>query len=432
MLFPRRQYVEMLDRRRGNGFVKIITGIRRCGKSFLLFNLFRRHLEQDGTKASQFIEIILDDERFEALRNPRELAAYIRRKVKIGAGPHYVFIDEIQYCCEVPSTADPNVKITFYDVLNGLLRMKDVDVYVTGSNSRLLASDIATNFRDRGDVVRIHPLSFGEVFETVGGRETVSWNNYLLYGGMPGAVLKENADERMNYLTSLYRTVYLADLVERHCLKDDYALGKTVDVISSAVGSLTNPTRLSNSLQTVLGVKTSIPTVKKYLDILTDAYLFSRAERYNVKGRRYLDFPSKYYAEDVGLRNARLGWRQGEPTHLMENVIYNELVRGGAKVDVGVVDNDVLVNGKRNRSPLEIDFVVNAGMERIYVQSAYAIPDAEKRNQETMPLRKIGDGFRKVVIVGGSEPFRIDENGIAFVGVIDFLLEPDVLWRGRR
>lgn len=323
-----------------------------------------------------------------SLRNPIELAKRIRERLPRDRKPRYVFINEIQLCRKV---RDPSVKlsevseedrdfayVTFYDVLNELMKLPRTDVYVTGSNSKMLSRDVATNFRDRGVEIRLHPFSFAEYLAAVGGEKAQAWENYLIWGGMPLAALERDDAERAKYLKELFLKVYVRDICERHKLKGDYVLGKVADILFSSVGSLTNPHKLVNALKTVLGVKTSDPTLKKHLDHLEDAFLFSKAQRYDVKGRRYLDYPEKYYAEDLGLRNARLNFRQTEKSHLMENAIYNELVARGCNVDVGVVSVERLEDGKRDLRQYEIDFIVNLGVHKVYVQSAFSIPNAEK------------------------------------------------------
>lgn len=427
MTFKRTHYLLRLESSRDNGFVKIVTGVRRCGKSFLLFKLFRRQLMKSGVPASRIIAVELDDDKNEKLRNPRVLGAFIREKVKDRRSRHYILIDEIQYCYEVPLEDNPGIMFTFYDTLNGLLKLSNVDIYVTGSNSHLLSRDVATHFRDRGEEIQVHPLTFAEVHEAFKGDVYREWNDYLVYGGLPGALLKKTNAERQSYLAGLFSTTYLKDIVERYGLKDDFALGKTVDIVSSAIGSLTNPTKLTHAMQNELGIRISIPTVQKYLSCLVDSFLFSRAERYDVKGKRYLDFPAKYYAEDVGLRNARLNFRQSELDHLMENVVYNELIARGARVDVGVVFSEEMTEGRRVYKQREIDFVVNLGRGKVYIQCAYALPSQAKRDQETASLERSGDQFRKIVVVATPQPRIMDEKGIIYIGVMDLLLDPNSL-----
>ena len=429
MTFDREQYLARLIAAKGDGFVKIVTGIRRCGKSYMIFTLFKEHLLTSGVKASHIVEIALDSDEFEELRDPRKLSSYVRAKVKRLRGPCYVLIDEIQMCEEVKSIVDGSSSlITFYDVLNGLMKLPGVDLYITGSNSKMLSDEVATNFRDRGEIIRLYPLLFSEFFKASGLSEYQAWNRYLVYGGMPEAVLKPSDAARRDYLSGLFKTLYFKDIVVHNNLKDDYVLGLLTDVLLSSTGSLTNPTRIANTLSTEQGVRPDVHTVQQYLKFLSEAYLFSKVERYDVKGRRYLQYPSKWYVEDVGLRNARLNYRQTERTHLMENVIYNELVARGCSVDVGVVEAKVPgENGKRELRQYEIDFVVNTGFEKIYIQRALEIQDGGKLSQETFSLRKVRDSFRKLVVVGGDQPFYTDDEGSSFVGIIPFLLDKTIL-----
>ena len=431
-------YLNRLKERLHNGFVKIITGIHRCGKSYLLFRLFRNDLIANGVSPDHIIEIALDNEASRHLRNPIRLAATLRERISnIGKGWKYVFIDEIQMSQKVlPDDLDlsriapedrASAYVTFYDVLNELMKIPEVDVYVTGSNSRTLSSDIATNFRDRGDEVRIHPLTFGEYHSAVGGDKSDAWADYLVWGGMPGLVEKKTDEEKKAYLDALFKKVYLKDIVERHGLKGDAALAHVLDFVMSSVGSLTNPTKLANSIMSMAHMKTSSHTVGAYLDYLQDAFLVSRVQRYDVKGRHYLDYPSKYYAEDVGLRNGRVNFRQAESGHLMENVIYNELMARGCSVDVGMVEVVDVSGGRRTKRQHEIDFIVNRPQGKVYLQSAFSMDTEEKVRQETTSLLKSGDFFRKIVIVGGAQRLSTDENGISYVGVLPFLLDPKIL-----
>lgn len=436
MKIERKLYLDRLIDRKHNGFVKIITGIRRCGKSYLLFNLFREHLLSTGVKPSQIIAIALDDDANKGLRNSILLGEWIRRQIK-GKGMHYVFIDEIQMAQKVlPDGVDlsriapedrESAYVTFYDVLNGLMKLPNVDVYVTGSNSKMLSSDIATNFRDRGDEIRVHPLTFAECLSVSGKEKAETWADYLVYGGMPGLVEKKTAEQKKDYLRQLFAKVYFKDIVERHKLRQDRLLENVTDVLFSAVGSLTNPTKLADTLGTVQKLKVSQPTVKKYMDILQESFLVNRVERYDVKGRRYMDFPSKYYAEDIGLRNARINYRQTEEAHLMENVICNELLARGYAVDVGMVETVDIVKGKREKKQREIDFVVNTGSRKVYIQSALRIDSEEKLRQETESLRRSGDFFRKFVVTSGFSLPSEASDGIITVGVIPFLLDRSIL-----
>lgn len=436
MKIERKFYLDRLIDRKHNGFVKIITGIRRCGKSYLLFNLFREHLLSTGVKPSQIIAIALDDDANKGLRNSILLGEWIRRQIK-GRGMHYVFIDEIQMAQKVlPDGVDlsriapedrESAYMTFYDVLNGLMKLPNVDVYVTGSNSKMLSSDIATNFRDRGDEIRVHPLTFAECLSVSGKEKAETWADYLVYGGMPGLVEKKTAEQKKDYLRQLFAKVYFKDIVERHKLRQDRLLENVTDVLFSAVGSLTNPTKLVDTLGTVQKLKVSQPTVKKYMDILQESFLVNRVERYDVKGRRYMDFPSKYYAEDIGLRNARINYRQTEEAHLMENVICNELLARGYAVDVGMVETVDIVKGKREKRQREIDFIVNTGSRKVYIQSALRIDSEEKLRQETESLRRSGDFFRKFVVTSGFSLPSEASDGIITVGVIPFLLDRSIL-----
>jgi len=436
MRIERKIYLDRLIARKHNGFVKIITGIRRCGKSYLLFNLFREHLMKSGVSPSQIIAVALDDDANRELRDSIRLGEWIRKQIK-GKGMHYVFIDEIQMAQKVlPDGVDlariapedrDSAYVTFYDVLNGLMKLPNVDVYVTGSNSKMLSSDIATNFRDRGDEIRVHPLTFAECLSVANKEKAEAWADYLVYGGMPGAVEKPTPEQKRAYLAQLFEKVYFKDIVERHRLRQDRPLENVTDVLFSAVGSLTNPTKLADTLSTVQRLRISQPTVKKYMDILQEAFLINRIDRYDVKGRRYMEFPSKYYVEDVGLRNARVNYRQTEEAHLMENVLCNELLARGHAVDVGLVETVEIVRGVREKKQREIDFVVNTGSRKAYIQSALRIENEEKLRQETESLRKSGDYFRKIVVTSGfSQPME-DADGIVTVGVIPFLLDPAIL-----
>ena len=429
MTIPRDAYLDRLAKVEGNGLVKIITGIRRCGKSFLLFSLFRDFLRKRGVGENRILTIQLDDDDAAALRIPRALSAWIKSRIPDDGAPFYVFIDEIQMCKPPKEEQNRPDTITFYDVLNSLMKKPGVDVYVTGSNSEMLSRDIATNFRDRGVEIRVWPLSFSEYLTAVKQEKGEAWEHYLTWGGMPLAILAPDDEARATYLKTLFARIYLKDIVERYSLPD---AGRTfsvlADVLSSNVGSLTNPAKLANALQTERGVKVSKPTVASYIDHLVDSFLFSKADRWDVKGNRYLSSPSKYYAVDLGIRNARLNFRQSEKSHLMENAIYNELRLRGLNVDVGVVDTVVKSgNEKSARSKTEIDFVVNSGMRKMYIQSALAIPNEEKRRQETFSLRHTGDFFRKVIVESGFSMPAMDENGIVYVGVIPFMTDAEIL-----
>ena len=435
MEIKRASYLNQLIAKMHDGRIKIITGIRRCGKSYLLTTLFKKYLVESGIQEDQIIEIALDKKEFDDLRNPNALYEYVLARIDTSRR-YYVFIDEIQLSYKVKKTGIDESRVaeedrdliytTFYDVLNDLRTRPNLDVYVTGSNSKLLSKDVATNFRDRGVEIRLHPLSFSEYYPISGKEKADAWEEYLVYGGMPLAVLEKNEREKAKYLSELFMKVYIADVVERFGVTDTY-VSNLVDVLCSAVGSLTNPLKLANTLNTVNHAGTTDKTVKKYLDILEDAFLFQSAKRYDVKGKAHMESPLKYYSEDVGLRNARLNFRQTEETHLMENIIFNELIRRGYSVDVGVVRFAETVNGKKTEKQHEIDFVVNLGDRKMYIQSAFSIADEQKRMQEIKPLLKSGDFFKKIVIVGGSQKARMDENGIMYIGIIPFLLDDQSL-----
>ena len=432
MDIQRNDYVERLYAKSWNGKVKIITGIRRCGKSYLLSHLYKQFLINKGVAEDCFVEIDLEDDSNAAYRNPQVLSEYVRAKCKNKKRKYYVFIDEIQRCSKVLA---PNVDlsrvaeedrdslyITFYDVLNGLRKQPNIDVYVTGSNSKMLSSDIVTYFRDRGSEIKVYPLSFAEFYAFAGLDSYNAFNQYLTYGGMPLAVIESNEQEKRNYLANLHKDVYMKDIVDRYHLKDDVVIDALTDAIYSSVGSLSNPSKLANTITTVMGQKTTDKTIKAYLGYLEDAYLISVAERYDVKGKRYFENIKKYYAMDLGLRNARLNFRQQERSHLMENMIYNELIRRGYRVDVGVVEVERMVEGKRRQAQYEIDFVVNTGTEQIYIQSALNVDTKDKMDQETFSLRHTRDSFRKIVILDGGEIPWMNDEGVTFMGVIPFLL----------
>lgn len=414
-----------------NGKVKIITGIRRCGKSYLLRHIFKDYLLGEGINADHIIEIALDQKEYEQYRNPNALYEYVLRRIQ-GEGDYYLFVDEIQLSYKVKREGVDLSKIaeedqglaytTFYDVLNDLMAKPNLDIYVTGSNSRMLSKDIATNFRDRGSEIRMYPLSFSEYYAVSGLEKADAWAEYIVYGGMPLAVLEPDENEKAQYLSGLFERVYIADVVERYGVEDAF-VENLINVVASGVGSLTNPSKLANTLNSVNHAHTTDKTVKKYLDALEDAFIFEKAQRYDIKGKAYFESPLKYYATDVGLRNAQLGFRQIEETHLMENIIFNELKIRGYSVDVGAIRYAESKDGKKTEKHHEIDFVVNMGMNRVYIQSALSISDDEKRQQEITPLLKSGDFFRKIVVTGGNSKPHMDEQGIQYTGVIPFLLD---------
>ena len=437
MVIQRNKYIEALISKRWNGKVKIISGIRRCGKSFLLSTLYKDYLKEEGVSEDCFIEIALDRKVNIKYRNPNVLYEYIMDKACDEEKRYYVFIDEIQLSIKVKNTDIDESLVseddkdmlytTFYDILNDLMARKNLDIYVTGSNSKMLSSDIVTNFRDRGSEIKIYPLSFKEYYEVSGLEKADALEEYLTYGGMPSAVLEQSESEKQKYLYDLHKNVYIKDIVERYNLKDDEVLDALIDSLYSAVGSLTNTHNLANTAGSLMKRKTSDHTIKNYINYLEDAYLFLGAKRYDIKGKKYFDNTQKYYSIDMGLRNAKLNFRQQEKSHLMENLIYIELIRRGYRVDVGVVELTRVIDGKKKQSQYEIDFIVNTGREKIYIQSALNVDTVEKKNQETFSLKNSGDFFKKMVILDGNSKLWTDDDGIMYVGVIPFLLEESII-----
>lgn len=415
MLFKRESYLQKLKEAQGNGMIKIITGIRRCGKSFLLFDIFYRYLRERGVPDKQIIRIDLEDRRNQNLRNPDNLLQYIDSNI-IGDQHHFVFIDEIQLVPE------------FEDVLNSYLKMSNVDVYVTGSNSKFLSTDVITEFRGRGWEIRVRPLSFAEYYEEKGGDKHEALIAYYLYGGLPGAVVLESDEQKQNYLRNVYETAYLRDVIDRNHLQNKEGLREMVRILASDIGTSTNIRRLVNTFKSEANMAISPNTIQSYLSYLQDAFVISEALRFNVKGRKYIGTETKYYFEDTGIRNAAIGFRQVEYNHVMENVVYNELRLRHFNVDVGQVDVfERDKEGKLLRKNLEIDFVVNRGSERIYLQSAYRIPDHEKWLQEQRPLINVKDAFKKVIIEDEYRLPHYNEQGVYVTGLFDFLLNPNSL-----
>ena len=429
MEIKRDSYLQQLISYRFDGLVKVITGIRRCGKSYLLKNIYRDYLLENGVKDEQIITIELDLAKDIKYCNPLILSSYIREKVEKSKEEYYLFVDEIQMSDEVANPYNPDGKrITFSDALNDLRGLSNLDVYVTGSNSKMLSSDILTEFRGRSDEIRVHPLSFAEYYSAVGGDKNEAFDEYAFYGGMPLILSRPNDATKMNYLKSLFQEVYIKDIVERKRIERQDVLEQILDLLCSSVGSLTNPTKIANTLKSKQGYSVSANTIRTYIGYLEDAFLFSKSRRYDVKGKSYFDSPNKYYSEDIGLRNARIGFRQQEMTHIMENLIYNELNIRQFLVDVGVVyQRAVNDNGNSVRIPREIDFVVNSGGKRTYIQSAYAMPDDEKAEIELRPFTLTGDFFPKIVVRKDIGKRWYDDNGILNINVIDFLLDKDVI-----
>lgn len=414
MQIQRDFYLHQLIDGKQNGLIKIITGIRRCGKSYLLFTLFYQYLKNIGVTEDHIIKIALDDIESADLRDPLALYKYIKAKM-VDEDLYYILLDEVQLVAR------------FEEVLNSLLRMDNADVYVTGSNSKFLSIDILTEFRGRGDEVRVYPLSFKEFYSARGGDKYEAWDEYHIYGGMPALSERKTVEEKTNYLKNLLDKVYLSDIVERNRVQYGDELNAIVDFLCSSIGSLTNPKKISDTLRSVKGKSLSSFTAKNYLDYLCDAFLFDYAKRYDVKGKKYFDTPLKYYIADIGLRNARLNFRQTEENHIMENVIYNELKIRGFSVDVGVVETREITNGKRQAKQLEIDFIANKGNKRYYIQSAYEMPTSEKIEQERKSLIKVNDFFKKIIIVKDNISPQIDEYGITTIGLLNFLLDENSL-----
>ena len=424
-IIKRDEYLNRIIDRKENGLIKVITGIRRCGKSFLLFNLFYDYLIESGVKEEQIITIALDDDTFVKYRDPDELSKYIRGKI-VNSDMYYILIDEVQYAITKDELKNPeNIKL--YNVLNGLMRLRNVDIYVTGSNSKMLTKDVLTAFRGRGDEVRVYPISFKEYYSFVGGDKSDTYEEYALYGGMPLVLTKKSDAEKMNYLHTLFTEVYFKDIVERYDIELPDVLSELTDDLCSSVGSLTNASKISNTLQTVKNIKVSGTTVSNYLNYLIESFLFSNAKRYDVKGKKYFEYPSKYYCADIGLRNARLNFRQQEETHIMENIIYNELLCREYSVDVGVVEIVETSVGKRSKKQCEIDFVVNKGSKKYYIQSALNVSDPSKLETELRPLKNTKDFFKKIIISKTSMKSWTDEDGILHLGLYEFLLNVNSL-----
>ena len=415
MQIKRDFYLQQLVDGKQNGLIKIVTGIRRCGKSFLLFKLFRQYLLDVGVDSDHIIQIALDDIENANLREPLPLYKCIKAKMT-DEELYYILLDEVQL---VPR---------FEEVLNSLLRIDNADVYVTGSNSKFLSSDIITEFRGRGDEIHLYPLSLSEYCEGTGLSPAEAWKDYYTYGGLPHTLSLGTEKKKIDYLNNLFESVYLIDILERHRIKNKAEFEELVKIIASGIGAPTNPTKLENTFKSVKKINIDSVTISRYLGYMQDAFLIEKAERYDVKGKKHIGSLAKYYFTDIGLRNAILGLRQQEETHIMENIIYNELRRRGCKVDVGMVEQRFVDNdGKWQRKQLEVDFVVNEGNQRYYIQSALALPDEEKRKQEMGSLLRINDSFKKIIIVKDDiKPWR-DENGILTMGLLDFLMKADSL-----
>ena len=430
MVVKREESVSRLVRLMGNGNVKVITGIRRCGKSFLLDRLLRRRLVDDGLAPNRIVSVSLELKKNERLRSPDALHEYLSGQLARIRGRAVVFVDELQMALPERANTEERkrAEVAIYSSLNELKARPHTDVFVTGSNSSFLSDDVATMFRGRADTIRVCPFTFAEYLSAVRKNELAAWKDYMVYGGMPESLAYQEGNDRKDYLQRLFRTVYFKDILERNApLADEVVLENLSVFVMSAVGSLTNPSKLTNAMKTVLGVKTDYQVVRRHLGYLMSAYLIEEAKRWDVKGRHYMDYPSKYYSVDVGLRNARLDYRQQEPTHIMENIVFSELRARGYSVDVGMVEIESRKNGNREKRQHEVDFVVNFPGERVYIQSAYAMETEGKRNQEILPLRKTGDSFRKIVVTGDYQDPWKDESGVMYVGVIPFLLDKELV-----
>ncbi|MBE5862890.1 MAG: ATP-binding protein [Lachnospiraceae bacterium] len=425
-MIERKKYLDMLIRKKENGMVKVITGIRRCGKSYLLFDIYHKYLNSVGVDDSHIIELALDDDENIRWRNPIELGKHIRELMTDKERMYYIFLDEIQKVAEIPNPYLPGTDETvgFVDVVLGLMKIKNADVYVTGSNSKMLSSDILTEFRGRGDEIRVNPLSFSEFYNAYTGDKHDAWQEYFTYGGMPLVMLQKTHEDKAAYLRDLFDKIYLDDIITRKSIGHAKSvLEDLLDVISSSVGSLTNPLKLSNTFASVKKMSITDDTIAKYLDYFIDAFLLYKAQRFDVKGRKYIGSPLKYYFSDIGLRNARLNFRQQEENHIMENIIYNELRYRDYSVDVGIVEyNHKNAERKSVRSQLEIDFVANNGSDKLYIQSALNVSDEEKRRQEVNSLKRINDSFRKIVVIKDNIIPWHDDDGIYYIGIEKFLL----------
>lgn len=415
MEIKRDYYLNKLITKKHNGLIKVITGIRRCGKSYLLFTLFKNHLTESGVADDHIIEIPFDSFENKKYRDPEILYPYVKEQIA-DDGMYYILLDEVQLLGE------------FESVLNGFMRMKNVDVYVTGSNARFLSKDIITEFRGRGDELHIQPLSFAEFMSVYDGNKYDGWNEYVLYGGLPPVVLLRTAEQKIELLKSLFQETYINDIISRHSVKHRDEFEELINILASAIGSLTNPKKLTDTFKSKKNKVISSNTIKSYLDYLCDAYVVSRVTRYDIKGKKYIDTPQKYYFSDVGIRNACINFRQLEENHTMENIIYNELIARNFNVDVGIItatgkDND----GKSVRKQLEVDFVCNKGSKRYYIQSAFSIPDREKMEQESNSLLRIDDSFKKIIVVKDLPAPTYTEDGILVISVYDFLLNSNSL-----
>ena len=429
-MIERNKYLNALIKRKWNGRIKVITGIRRCGKSTLLFDLFKEHLLKSGVSEQNIITLALDEDVNERYRDPHELSSYVRERVINKEQQYYVLIDEIQFAITREELAQKDAPVRLYSTLNGFLHMKNIDVYVTGSNSKMLSKDISTEFRGRGDVVRVYPLSFAEFYSASDLEKADAYNEYSMYGGMPYLHYLDSDEDKFQYLSELFEEIYFKDIEERYTIKLPGVLRELTNDLCSSVGSLTNANKIAKTLQSTRNIKVDPETISLYLTYLTDSFLFSEAVRYDIKGKKYFEYPSKYYCTDIGLRNVRLGLRQQEETHIMENCIYNELIIRGYQVDVGVIPiiekNETGVRAQKN---CEIDFIATKGSKKYYIQSALSMDDEAKEKNELRPLKAINDSFKKIVVSKTYGKSWNDENGILRINLIDFLLDENSLDR---
>lgn len=427
-MIRRERYLNQLIKKQWNGRIKIITGIRRCGKSTLLFDLFKAYLINEGVNEDHVIAIALDDDQNARFRSPDILSEHVRNRCTDKEQKYYLLLDEVQYAISKAELKDKENPPRLYSVLNGLLHLKNVDVYVTGSNSKLLSKDVMTEFRGRGDVVHIYPLSFGEFYEASGLDKADAYNEYMTYGGMPYLLRLESENEKFQYLNELFEEIYFKDIEERYTIGLPQVLRELTTNLCSSVGSLTNASKIARTVNSHKTEKTNSETISSYLGYLTDSFLFSKSERYDVKGKRYFEYPSKYYCTDVGLRNIRLGLRQQEETHILENLLYNELRVRGYQVDVGVVTvTESKPDGKRAQKSLEIDFIARKGSQMVYIQSALSMDDKQKQDSELRSLKAVNDSFQKIVVSKSYGKRWTDENGILRIGLVDFLLDESYL-----
>lgn len=429
-MIERKKYLEALIRRQWNHRIKVITGIRRCGKSTLLFELFREYLLSSGVSENNIISLALDDDLNEKYRDPHCLSAYVRELASDPAQKYYVLIDEIQFAISKEELRQKDQPVRLYSVLNGFLRLKNIDVYVTGSNSKMLSKDISTEFRGRGDEVKVYPLSFREFYEACGQDKMDAYNEYSMYGGMPYLFTLDRDEDKYQYLSNLFEEIYFKDIEERYSIALPGVLRELTSDLCSSIGSLTNANKISRTLQSVKHMKVDSETISLYLNYLTESFLFSEAVRYDIKGKKYFDYPSKYYCTDIGLRNVRLGLRQQEETHIMENLIYNELIVRGCHVDVGVIPIvEKNQEGKREQKNCEIDFIAASGSKRYYIQSALNMDDPQKEKTEIRPLSAVKDSFKKIIVSKSYGKSWTDDAGILRINIIDFLLDENSLER---